>query len=182
MTKVLSKFIFIAFGIIYFGNTCAQNIASIPDCNCSVNIPGKFRYYIDTFETEIGKLIYHTYTLTDSSKLNYQLTYLDYPDGSVHSDSSEFLVDFFRSTIDASVESVKGEKKYESEIHQFGYPGYFWKTVFGNDQFIKTKAFVAGNRFYTMQIFGENSMDKDKLEFYFFDSFKFLDLKRVKKK
>jgi len=143
-----------------------------------VRVPGNFKSYIDTFATDIGKLIYHTHTLTDTL-LNYQLSFLDYPEGSVHSDSIDLLKDFFSSTIDASVESVKGVKKYQAEIRQFEYPGYLWKIEFGKNQFMKSKAFVAGTRFYTLQVFGNQKHDTSNLDIVFFDSFRFLDPNKI---
>lgn len=156
----------------------AQKFTPLIECNCSVSIPGHFKSYVDTFPTDIGNLIYHTYTLTDTT-LNYQLSFLDYPEGSVHSDSTDLLKDFFSSTIDASTESVKGTKKYQTEINQFEYPGFLWKIEFGENQFMKTKAFVAGNRFYTMQVFGNEKYDTSNMDLKFFDSFRFLDPKKI---
>ena len=111
--------------------------------------------------------------------LNYQLSFLDYPEGSVHSDSTDLLRELFASTIDASVESVKGIKKYQTEINQFEYPGYLWKIEFGENQIMKTKAFVAGNRFYTMQVFGDRKYDKTNVDLQFFDSFRFIDPNKI---
>ena len=172
--KILSYFLLIVLFFIQAFPLPAQKFTSLPDCNCSVRIPGNFKSYIDTFTTDIGKLIYHTYTLTDSV-LNYQLSFLDYPEGSVHSDSTDLLIDFFSSTIEASVESVKGVKKYQAEIKQFEYPGYLWKIEFGRNQFMKSKAFVAGSRFYTLQVFGDQKYDKSNMDIVFFDSFRFLN-------
>jgi hypothetical protein len=178
-TKVLSIFVFIIIISLFNHSLKAQSHTVLPECNCSIIIPGTFKKYNDTFPTDLGKLIYHTYTMTDTT-LNFQLSYIDYPEGSVHSDSSELLNDFFASTIDASVESVKGEKKYETDIQQFEYPGYFWKIYFGDNKFISTKSFVAGNRLYTLQVFGDRKQDKNAGLVRYFDSFRFVDLKKIK--
>lgn len=178
-TKVLSKFVFVSIFSLFSFYVTAQSHTTLPECNCSVIIPGTFKKYIDTFPTDIGKLIYHTYTHTDTA-LNFQLSYIDYPEGAVHSDSTELLKDFFASTIDASVESVKGEKKYETEINLFEYPGYFWKIYFGENKFISTKSFLAGSRLYTLQVFGDRKFDKHVGLVRYFDSFRFVDLKRIR--
>ncbi len=156
-----------------------QNKVTIPEGNCQLVIPGLFKSYLDTFETEIGPLVYHTYLMQDTS-LSYQFTFCDYPYETMHSDSIGLLNEFFESTIDESVLSIKGTKKYESEISQFGYPGWFWRIDFGQNKFIKTKAFIAGRRFYTMQVFGHKSWDDQKKTFQFMDSFQFLNLQKVK--
>ena len=161
-----------------FNPSYGQKYTALIECNCSVIIPGQFRHYIDTFSTEMGSLVYYTYTFTDTI-LNYQLSFLDYPEGSVHSDSTDLLRELFASTIDASLESVKGIKKYQTEINQFEYPGYLWKIEFGENQFIKTKAFVAGNRFYTMQVFGDRKYDNTNVDLKFFDSFRFIDPNKI---
>lgn len=157
----------------------AQNEARINECNCIVLAPQKFRSYVDTINTSLGNLINYTY-VTKDSLLSYQLAFVEYPEGSMHSDSTELMADFFRTTIDESVIRLKGNKKYESEIHQFGYPGWFWKTTYGKNKFMKTKAFMAGKRFYSMQVTGDIKYDQDKWTFPFFDSFQFIDLKLVK--
>ena len=156
-----------------------QNKVEIKECNCRVIIPGKFKAYVDTFKTAIGDLINYTYFMKDTV-LSYQLSFVDYPEGTMHSDSAALMQEFFQSTIDESVIKVKGVKKYESEITQFGYAGWFWKINFGTNKFIKTKAFMAGRRYYTMQVIGKVKYDIDRLTFRYFDSFQFIDLVKVK--
>ncbi|MEP7321097.1 MAG: hypothetical protein ABI761_04220 [Saprospiraceae bacterium] len=176
----MPKYLFILLVLGLSTKMKGQHKTRIEDCNCIVSIPGTFKMYVDTIETAIGKMVNHTFVDKDSI-LNYQLFFVDYPEGTMHSDSILLMEDFFTSTIDESVLKVNGTKKYESEINQFGYPGWFWKINFGRNKFIKTKSFMAGRRFYTMQVIGNLNYDLDKLTFPFFDSFQFIDLKKVKR-
>ncbi len=151
----------------------------IPEGNCIVSIPGTFKIFIDTFDTSIGKMIYHTYIMKDTA-LNYQLTFYEFPPATMHSDSTGLLKEFFESTIEESILRVKGIKMYESEITQFGYPGWFWRIDYSKSNFIKTKAFMAGCRFYSLQVFGGKNKDDQKKTFAFLDSFQFMNLGRVR--
>lgn len=178
MIRIFRLMLLLILSISYFHST-AQNKARINECNCIVLAPKKFKSYADTIHSVLGPLINYTYLAKDSV-LSYRLSFVEYPEGSMHSDSIGLLAEFFRTTIDESVLKLKGNKKYESEIHQFGYPGWFWKIIYGKNKFIKTKAFMAGRRFYSMQVMGDIVYDQDKWTFPFFDSFQFIDLKLVK--
>ena len=158
----------------------AQSGVIVSEGNFKVLMPEDYLSTIDTISTEIGPVMYHTLHARDSF-MTYQISFCDYPEGMVHSDSADLLKEFFQSTIEESVASVHGTKKYESEITQFGYPGWFWKIEFGKNKFLKTKAFVAGNRFYSLIVAGDLRKDDDLRTFAFLDSFQFLELSRVRK-
>ena len=80
----------------------------------SVLAPGEMIEKTQEVETEIGQLTYHIFFhKPDEDKTAdnflYMVSYCDYPDGSVHSDSTDLLADFFDATVESSVFSVNGE-------------------------------------------------------------------------
>lgn len=156
-----------------------QHKVALDPANCIVSIPGKMELYTDTIPTDIGQMVYYTYICKDSV-LQYQLSYCQYPEGSLDSDSTDLLREFFSTTISASVEKLQGVQRYASEIVQFGFPGWFWRIDYGHSKFSKTKSFVAGRHFYKLQVSGSAKNDQDPSANLFFDSFQFLDLKRVR--
>ena len=112
---------------------------------------------MDSIDTEIGTLAYHTFYYQEDEKtadnLFYMLSYCDYPEETVHSDSSALLIPFFDATIDAAVLSVDGELIYQDYIKKDDYPGMFWRIEYlENQAVIKTKAYVVANRFYSLQV------------------------------
>jgi len=180
MTKIYPVGLIIAVLILSFEFSTAQNKILLDPLNCSVVVPGKMTKFTDTIQTDIGLITYFTYVWKDSL-LQFQLSYCEYPEGTLHSDSTGLLQEFFSTTISTSVEKLKGVQRYASEIVQFGFPGWFWRTDYGSEKFSKTKAFVAGRKFYKLQVLGSKRNDQDKISTQYFDSFQFTDLNKVRK-
>jgi hypothetical protein len=140
--------------------------------------PDKLTLNIDTVETEIGELHYHTlFTQGDQSVGNqvYMLSYCDYPEGTVHSDSTAILNDFFKTTIRTAAYMVDGELMYQTDEETFGYPGKYWRVDYRSGQaVIKTRAFVAGSRYYALQVVSTKLLHINPDTDRFFDSFQLL--------
>ena len=118
--------------------------------------PGVMVEKVNTIETEIGDLNYITFLHQskekDSDNLVYMVSYCDYPENSIHSDSTELVQEFFQTTIATAVESVKGELRYSSEIEMGDYPGMLWRVDYNEGRaLIKTKSFLVGRRYYSVQ-------------------------------
>ncbi|MCB0550460.1 MAG: hypothetical protein KDD19_23020 [Phaeodactylibacter sp.] len=146
-----------------------------------VMAPGAFQQKVDSIETPVGKLAYHVFfyqpAAADSAdNLIYMLSYCDYPPLTVHSDSTELLNDFFQATIESAVESVKGELAYSSERPFFNYPGRIWRIDYINGEaVIKTRALVAGNRYYALQTATVKGRSMNTASDRFMDSFRLLE-------
>ncbi len=121
--------------------------------------PGPMQHRVDSLETPVGKLAHHTFFYqppkteeSTADNLLYLLTYCDYPENTVHSDSAELLEEFFAVTIEEAVKSVKGELAYASPQDYFGYPGRVWRIDYIKGQaVIKSRAVVVGSRYYSLQ-------------------------------
>ncbi|MCB0555116.1 MAG: hypothetical protein KDD02_16315 [Phaeodactylibacter sp.] len=121
--------------------------------------PGPLQHRVDSVETSIGTLAYHTYFYqppkeeeSKADNLLYMLSYCDYPENTVHSDSAALLEEFFDATIEQAVKSVKGELAYSSVQDYFGYPGRIWRIDYLNEKaVVKTRAVVVGSRYYSLQ-------------------------------
>ncbi|MDX2067537.1 MAG: hypothetical protein SFV55_03865 [Haliscomenobacter sp.] len=141
-----------------------------------VLVPGEFAKAVDSVQTPLGKLAYYILVYNNTQKnaenLFYMITFCDYPSGTVHSDSTELLKDFFDASIDQATSSVKGELAYQADIVQQGFPGKIWRINYLRDQaVIKTKAFMVRNRFYTIQTVTLKDMAINAASDRFFDSF-----------
>ncbi len=123
----------------------------------SVVVPGEMRENVNSVETPIGTLTYHSFIYEpkakDADNLAYIISYCDYPEYSIHSDSTTLLEEFYKATIETSIQSVKGELVYDSETEIDGYAGKIWRVSYGleGSASIKTQACVAENRYYSIQ-------------------------------
>lgn len=150
------------------------------DGKFSILVPGEFTEKVDSIQTDIGQLAYHTfYHQTKESNADnvlYMLSYVDYPEGALHSDSTELLQDFFAETVDAAVKAVKGELLYANDWKYKNYPGKVWRIDYLNGKaVIKTKAFVANNRYYVLQAIAKKEYSMNYSADKFLDSFQLIE-------
>lgn len=146
------------------------------DGRFSVALPALFRTKVDTMATAVGDLIYHTYFLqapTDTAENElYMLSYVDYPAGTLHHDSTELLAEFFDATIETARKTVRGEVRFTAEDKLRGYPGRYWRIDYLNGRAgVRTKAFVVGNRYYTIQTISRRETGINRSTDRYFDSF-----------
>ncbi len=141
-----------------------------------VTAPGKLTEKVDTMATPLGEVVYHTFffqTPVDSAdNVLYMVSYCDYPEGALHPDSTELLNEFFDATVDAATESVRGELMFNTEVFLDKYPGRYWRIDYRNGKAsIRTRAFLAGNRFYTVQTISRSELGINPSTDKFLDSF-----------
>ena len=146
----------------------------------TVLAPGEFEEKINTTETILGTTEYHTYLYQPSyqnpENLVYMVSYCDYPEGSIHSDSTELVKEFFEVTVESSLKSVKGELFYSSEINLGQYPGMLWRVNYKDGAAtIKTKSYLVGRRYYSIQTITLRDMSLNPSIDKFLDSFKLIE-------
>ncbi len=149
---------------------------------------GKFRILTPTGEmvekitkmkTDIGDMDYHQYIYQPTEKtaenVFYLVNYCDYPKGTFPQDSTELIQAFLDSTVDESVVAVKGKLTYQSDIQLLTHKGKIWRVQYNNDKVsVKNKCFIAGDRFYLLQVmtlkeqFLNPAIDKFLGSFYIF--------------
>ncbi|MEM9990820.1 MAG: hypothetical protein AAF738_03595, partial [Bacteroidota bacterium] len=119
-----------------------------------VRTPVPMQQHADTTATPVGELIYHTYVAQDEEQQIYMLTYCDYPEGSLHSDSTDLVNDFFDATIASAAESVQGKVLYiHKDKLQKQHHGKRWRIDYlDGAAIIRTRAFVVGQRYYSVQV------------------------------
>lgn len=146
----------------------------------SVLVPGDMEKKEIPIETAVGDLIYHSFyyqpTEKDPDNILYMLSYCDYPEGGMHSDSTELLRDFFEVTLESALESVKGELLYSDDIRLQGFPAKLWRLTYKDGEAsIKTKAVMAGNRFYVVQTVGFRDKGINPKIDKYLDSFRLIE-------
>ncbi len=176
MFKFLFSFLLIS-STLSFHNPWQEYISQ--KGNYKVSIPGTMKEVINTVPTSLGELKYHIAVFRDSDKdadnLMYMISFCDYPQGSIHSDSIDLVQEFLEASIEQSVASVNGSLSYSTDITIKGYPGKMWRTDFGEGQgIIRTKAFVMNHRFYSIQTSCLKEKSLNTSSDKFFDSFSLL--------
>jgi hypothetical protein len=141
-----------------------------------VMVPGPMEQKEHILTTDVGDLLYTTYLhqpeTKDPDNIYYSISYVDYPENSIHSDSTEFLENFFHHTIDASVKAVMGELRYVDVLKINGYPGRLYRVDYKEGSAtIKTRIYMVGSRFYQVQVVMQRSKSLNKAQDKFFDSF-----------
>ena len=139
--------------------------------------PGSMTEKVDSSHTDLGDLAYHVFYYQsekrDADNLFYMVSYCDYPTNSIHSDSTEVLEEFFQATIETAAQSVDGKVIYSTDIDYNDYPGKFWRIEYlKGDVIIKTKAFIIGTRYYSLQTIMFKNKSLNPSSDKFFDSFR----------
>ncbi|MGB3545629.1 MAG: hypothetical protein WBA17_01570 [Saprospiraceae bacterium] len=159
-----------------------QNWQDIPSLagRFTVTAPGEFREKVDTIETAVGQLVYHTLYLVVSADTSdnsvYMLSYTDYPEGSLHEDSTETVTELLDVSRDAAVETVRGELRFDTEVAKQGHPGRYWRIDYLNGRAgVRTQAFVVGRRYYAIQTVSRYATGINPSTERFFRSLRFYD-------
>lgn len=175
------KYLFLFCSMLPF-TTFAQSdwqVFTSIDGKFKIQTPEKLKENIDTLTTAIGSLAYHTFYYQPQTKQDfnemYMVSYVDYPEGGMHSDSTALLEDFFKNTLEAAVETVKGELRYQSDIEDLDFPGKLWRIDYLDGKAImKTRAFLVKNRYYSIQTVAFKNKHLNTLTDRFMDSFQLL--------
>lgn len=137
--------------------------------------PVALRERADTIPTALGNLVYHTFHCKESADMVYMVSYCDYPDYTIHEDSVDMLKEFFQVTMEQAAFSVEGEVAYQEDRYVLGYPGKVWRINSPKAKsVIRTRAFVAGSRYYAVQTVMMKGQSLNPSSERFLDSFRLL--------
>ncbi|MBI5917556.1 MAG: hypothetical protein HY842_19480 [Bacteroidetes bacterium] len=174
----MKSLLFLFGSVLFFQNTWQE--FSSGEGRFRISVPGNFTEKTDTLKTEVGPLAYHTFFIQTSDEtaenLFYMVSYCDYPPGVVFADSTGLAEEFFQNTMEAAAESVEGEILYSADIQLDKYPGKQWRIDYLDGKaVIKTKAYLVGSRFYSLQTIAwkDKSLNADATRF--FDSFRLVE-------
>lgn len=139
--------------------------------------PGSLQEKIDSIDTPLGQMVYHTFYCQppEESRENevYMISYVDYPSGTLHSDSIDLVNELLDESQTAAAESVRGELLFSQNGAQNGYPFRYWRIDYLNGRAsIRTKALVVKNRFYTIQTVARRELGMNHATDRFIDSFR----------
>lgn len=147
-----------------------------------IETPGELQHAVDTVVTAVGEQLFHTYyfkvpEIERAENLIYVLSYVDYPEGALHQDSTELLTDFLASTEEAAAEALRGEVVYATDrIVENRFPGRIWRIDYKDGEAsARTLAFLVGSRYYELKTFAlTGSRGLSDASDKFFRSFRYL--------
>lgn len=121
--------------------------------------------------TEVGDLhpITWMYQGTkDDPNFIYSVSYVDYPDGTFHKDSTALIEELFQASIESNIKSLGGTLVYKSESPYSQYPGVIYRGAYNdNKAVIKSRMILVNDRFYALQVYtlSEKSLNGDMDKF-----------------
>lgn len=147
--------------------------------------PGAMQLAVDTMETPVGALTYYTYYYQppaeekSAENLMYMVSYCDYPEGSLHADSTELLNEFFETTRESGAFSINGDLIYHSERNLGDAVGQYWRIDYlDGNAVLKTWALVSSRRFYSVQTATVATRSLNRSTDRFFNSFTLIEAER----
>jgi len=146
----------------------------------SVLSPAELTLNLQTIPSALGEVKWHTYSYqaVDTSELVflYSITYYEYPDQLMPSDSTEMIDQFFTETLDAISERIDGEILYSQNELVNTYPARITRMQYQDGAYsLKSKLILAKHRFYMVEVFSTSDQGIDYKINKFMNSFKLLD-------
>ncbi|MEM9837500.1 MAG: hypothetical protein AAF828_13415 [Bacteroidota bacterium] len=140
-----------------------------------IQLPAKWDQRVDSVPTPVGTLAYHTYWLqtpTDTAdNVMYMLSYVDYPEGALHHDSTELVNEFLNASQEEAEKRMRGTVLFSTDKERNGYPGRFWRIDYLDGQAsVRTQAYIAKNRYYALQTVSRSQLGVNRSTDKFFDS------------
>lgn len=170
--------VLLLLSMLVFQKSWVENISY--EGNFKVFAPGEMTHRQISKDTPVGELTYHSmfYEAGDEDdNALYLISWVDYPEGSLHSDSVDLVKSFLDATVETAVLNVDGKLMYQSDEKVQGFPARYWRIDYNNGTaVIKTRAFVAGRRFYSLQVASKKVKNLNSAVDQFFDSFKLLSV------
>lgn len=151
------------------------------DGNFSILSPGKLEEKIDQFSTKIGPIEGHTHFFYDKNEAADNTFYLvkwwDFPVNSMHSDSTELLADFWKTTLEGEAENLGGKLAWQNDAPGFDgkWPGQIARIDYRKGRATaKIRWLLVKNRLFTLQTLCPANHALNASTDRFFDSFRLL--------
>lgn len=174
------KFIFaFIFGIQFCYSQTNWSKFTPEDNSFEILTPGKMEKGIKHIMTDFGEQKIYTYLhkgSSESPECVYIINYVDYPEGTFPTDSTELIEDFFLESILEIKNSLGGNLVYQADQSTTYNSCKIYKINYNNGKAaLKAKMFLVKDRFYSLQAF--TTFEKSTIPELdkFLQSFKTLD-------
>jgi len=140
---------------------------------------GEVKQHVDTIKTDLGTVEYHTtfyFRGEDKGVSIYQVSWCDYPPGSIPGDSLDMVSEFFDATIETAAESVQGKVVYQDQQKVRGFPGRSWRINYNKgDAVLHSTAYLVMDRYYLLQSASSRAYSLSPEIEKFFRSFRLME-------
>ena len=173
MTSITLKYLFVSTCIFTTSLISAQTWVRFSPNNqpFEVYVPGEMKSGEKKLLTDVGEL--HAITWLYNSDGNdpnylYSVSYVDYPEGTFHSDSIDLISEFFEISLQTHIKGLKGQLVYKSDTPYLSYPGLLYRASYNdNKAIVKSRLILSGDRFYALQVYtvSEKSLNPEMDKF-----------------
>jgi hypothetical protein len=147
------------------------------ECNCTVIMPGEIKREQKIVQTELGAIKQVSCVSTGANKdpnYLYLLSWVEYPDLIIPSDSVHLLQDFYAESLDSHLAQVAGNLVYQTSFALAEVSGVLFRAAIpAKNTVIKGKMLLRGKRFYMWQVYCQSEQDMNRAMDLFLDSFQF---------
>lgn len=150
------------------------------DGNFSVLVPGVLEEKISLFSTKIGQIEGHTHFFYDKNEgadnTFYLVKWWDFPSNSMHSDSTELLADFWKTTLEGEAENLGGKIIWQTDASfDTRWPGQSARIDYRKGEAVaKIRCLLVRNRLFTLETLCPAAHALNPSTDRFFDSFRLL--------
>jgi hypothetical protein len=136
-----------------------------------VSVTGEMKNGEKRILTEVGDLHPITWMYQgakDDPNFIYSVSYVDYPEGTFHKDSTALVNELFDASIESNIKSLGGTLVYKSESPYGQYQGVIYRASYNdNKAVIKSRMILVNDRFYALQVYtlSEKSLNGDMDKF-----------------
>ncbi len=136
-----------------------------------VSVPGEMKNGEKKVLTEVGDLHPITWIYKggkEDANFIYSVSYVDYPEGTFHKDSTDLVDEFFQVSIESNIKSLGGTLVYKSESPYGQYQGIIYRASYNeNGAVIKSRMILVKDRFYALQVYtlSEKSLNPEMDKF-----------------
>ena len=145
-----------------------------------IEAPGQLLQRDTENNTVIGSIKSSLFYFQDESDMPdnyiYMVNCFVYPEGGMHSDSTDLLMEFFEASIDEAVNSIGGDLIYQSDYNYEEYPGRIWRIKYNQGTaMLRSVAYLVENHLYIIQTASLQEKAINSSANRFMDSFRLLD-------
>ena len=156
MMRVSVILVFLLWHSFLFGQQVYKTFVP-PGQSFSVDVPGVMKNGEKKVLTDLGEFRPVSWIYEgkgeDPNHL-YLVSYVDYPQGTFHPDSTAMIQEFFQASIDTHVRDLGGDLSYQSESPYNTSAGVMYRATYNqNKHVVKSRILLIGDRFYAIQVY-----------------------------
>jgi hypothetical protein len=138
-----------------------------PGQHFEVTVPGEMKNGEKKLLTDVGEMHPVTWIYEgkgDDKNHLYLLSYVDYPSGTFHQDSTALIQELLQVSMETHVSDLNGALAYTSDAPYGQYLGIIYRASYNDNKLVvKSRMVLIGDRFYAIQVYttSDKSLNAD---------------------